>query len=514
MNYSLNIMKFGNFHAVSWISLTELTHVSTVSKRDKILLFLFFGFLLFSIFHRLGFSDLINEEPRRAYVALEMYLNGDWIHPRHFGLYYMNKPPVYSWLILIFYKIFGYDNEWVVRLPGVLSYLLIGISLRSILARYLSKREGLIGMIMFFTASHFIFFGTIFSGEIDFFFSLLILLQSVMFFYLFEKGKIHLAFLFSYLLASIAFLTKGVPAFLFITLTIAVYLVYKRSTQYLFSWAHLFGLFAFLMVLSCYFVNYQLTGGDSLAYVLKLLWSEPQEKFTHQVSATGWIGTFLLFPFKTIYILLPWSLILLFLVTKPIKQHLDNRWVRFAMIFILANLWIYWLLPLNKHRYLYPFVPFLITVIVPLIKEIKYLRLRHILMVGILICVLRIGLNYYWLPKAQSDEIYQIEVLKILEITEKKMPIFAGLGYTKLLSDPLGIFSAENVEPEICPYQVPFYLSSKLGETMPYVKKPSAHDQFYIGFESQNKEFRIKVYHRFWDKWTKRNLILYKLDYE
>ena len=55
-----------------------------------------------------------------AGVGREMVTSGDWIVPHLNGAQYLNKPPLFYWLIAISYTIFGVQNEFAARLPLVL----------------------------------------------------------------------------------------------------------------------------------------------------------------------------------------------------------------------------------------------------------------------------------------------------------------------------------------------------------------------------------------------------------
>lgn len=54
-----------------------------------------------------------------AGVGREMYLSGDWITPKLDGAPYLNKPPLFYWMIATSYTIFGV-SEWAARLPQAL----------------------------------------------------------------------------------------------------------------------------------------------------------------------------------------------------------------------------------------------------------------------------------------------------------------------------------------------------------------------------------------------------------
>jgi 4-amino-4-deoxy-L-arabinose transferase-like glycosyltransferase len=52
-----------------------------------------------------------------AGVGREMVTRGDWITPHLNGAPYLNKPPLFYWLIAISYKITGSQDEWSARIP-------------------------------------------------------------------------------------------------------------------------------------------------------------------------------------------------------------------------------------------------------------------------------------------------------------------------------------------------------------------------------------------------------------
>lgn len=54
-----------------------------------------------------------------AGVGREMVLNNDWITPRLDGAPYLNKPPLFYWMIAASYSLFGF-SEWAARFPQAL----------------------------------------------------------------------------------------------------------------------------------------------------------------------------------------------------------------------------------------------------------------------------------------------------------------------------------------------------------------------------------------------------------
>ena len=47
------------------------------------------------------------DEPAYAQTAKEMFLAADYLSPRIFGDFWFDKPPMYYWLVIASYKIFG-----------------------------------------------------------------------------------------------------------------------------------------------------------------------------------------------------------------------------------------------------------------------------------------------------------------------------------------------------------------------------------------------------------------------
>ena len=94
------------------------------NRLTTILVFLLAAFALLGGQHLL---ELRAEEPRRAVVALEMVLSGNYLAPHINGMPYYNKPPGFNWMVAACYQLFGSTSEWVSRLPAVLAFLAMGV---------------------------------------------------------------------------------------------------------------------------------------------------------------------------------------------------------------------------------------------------------------------------------------------------------------------------------------------------------------------------------------------------
>ena len=93
---------------------------------DWILLAVFCGFFFY---WRLASFGLIGaDEPRYAQVAREMLAAHDWITPTLGGSPWLEKPPLYYWQAMVFYRLLGV-SERSARLPAVLdaTFVVVGL---------------------------------------------------------------------------------------------------------------------------------------------------------------------------------------------------------------------------------------------------------------------------------------------------------------------------------------------------------------------------------------------------
>lgn len=65
------------------------------------------------------------DEIRRGLVTLEMMLRDNYMVPTINGELYLNKPPLYNWLLALSYKAFGV-NEFALRIPVIAAIFWFG----------------------------------------------------------------------------------------------------------------------------------------------------------------------------------------------------------------------------------------------------------------------------------------------------------------------------------------------------------------------------------------------------
>jgi 4-amino-4-deoxy-L-arabinose transferase-like glycosyltransferase len=105
----------------------------------RILTILALAFVLF--FSYLGATTLWDpDEPRQAIMAQEMMDRGDYVHPYLNGKPYLEKPPLYPWMIIVASKISGELNEFSSRVPSAIAATLL-LLVTFFLGRMLINKE-------------------------------------------------------------------------------------------------------------------------------------------------------------------------------------------------------------------------------------------------------------------------------------------------------------------------------------------------------------------------------------
>ncbi|MEQ9302058.1 MAG: glycosyltransferase family 39 protein [Cyclobacteriaceae bacterium] len=314
-----------------------------------------------ALFLNLGLEPLHFEEPRRAIVALEMELTGNWWVPKINGEFYYNKPPIYNWLLIVLFKLFGYE-EWVTRLPSVLSLIAIAVINFFFFRTRIGEKAALIVSIFWLTSADLLFYFS-FQGEIDLFYTLIVYLQVLAIFYYFDKGKFWQLFLLSYLLCGLGFLTKGLPSLAFQALTIFGLLAYRKRFWTLFHPAHFAGIALLSLMLGGFFWKYSMYN-DQLPYIVRLISESTNRTAVGDQSLWRSIQHLFEFPLMLLKLLSPWVILIIWARKGLTKNHLlGNPWILYSLIFIGINLPLYWLSAGTRERYLYMFLPFLFNVL-------------------------------------------------------------------------------------------------------------------------------------------------------
>ena len=470
--------------------------------------------LAVALFSGMSALELRAEEPRRAVIAMEMLLSGDYILPKIYGWDYYNKPPLFNWILIFFFKITGSFSEWVVRLPGLL--FLIGTAVFNYLfvKKYLSREVALLSSLFLLTAVDLLFYGAVNSGEIDLFLVFLVYVQAASIFHFYQRKRWFWLFALSWVFTGLAFLTKGLPAVVFQVLTLGGWFLGKGELRRLFDWRHFAGFLFFVLPVGGFFRACAEHGGEAVFYLQNLL----KDATRKSAVEGGWLDILAHlagFPFQVLMILLPWSLLLFFGFKKGVFERLKARpLLFFSLVFICANIWIYWISPDARNRYLYPFFPFFALLFAWLAVEFSGRRIAVFIGIAALLAVLRIGYNFILMPlqqeKLNSGLIYRDISAEILKITQNQPVLLTGTPDTLRLNFPF--FENKTIlQPPLVPYQLPYYLSKSNGSIMRYEQQPRS-GIFYLCF----KDFAAglpaaQALFTFTERWTGREMVLVKV---
>jgi len=316
----------------------------------------------FALLGRLYLPGLRAEEPRRAVVAQEMVFTGDFIVPHVGGWNYYNKPPLFNWVLAGLFKLFGSFSEVLVRLPGLIGLFLSAFFLYRMSRRYVSEETALLSAFAMLACGDMLFYATIYAGEIDLFHMGLVFAQAAVLFSEHRKGRFLSMFLWSYLLAAIGVLTKGLPSLLTQACTLLAILIYHGQWKMLFNWRHFAGIGLFFLVCGSYFYAYA-QRSDVVVFLINLV-KESSQKSVAEASAWKILPHLVTFWLQVFKIVLPWGFLMFFLFKKERWAQIKaNPLLMFSVLFVGSNILVYWISPQTRDRYLYQFMPFLLLLL-------------------------------------------------------------------------------------------------------------------------------------------------------
>ena len=320
------------------------------------------AFYILSVLINLGDLNLQGEEPRRAIVSIEMLESGDYIVPHALGWEYYNKPPVFNWILAGFIYLTGSTSEFVLRLPSLLFLLLWAFVHYEVSRRFFSKKIALLSAFFMLTIPDLFFYGLANGAEIDIFYSFLVYLQVISMFWYYHYRKYWLLFIASWFFCALGFLTKGFPSLIYQGLTLVALCAYAKSIRIIFKPAHLAGIAVFAFVTGVYFFAYSTRA--PLPVLLTNLVNESLGKWDGGNKPSGAsIASLAVYPLSLLKLLAPWSVLLPVLLWQHRQNFRANALVKFSLLFILFNIWVYWFASSTKLRYVYAFVPFAMNII-------------------------------------------------------------------------------------------------------------------------------------------------------
>ena len=192
----------------------------------------------------------IADESRYAEIPREMIESGEWVVPQLNGLRYFEKPPLGYWLVALSMKALG-QNTFAVRLPAALSAGLTALLIFWLIRRQTQDTSWAQFSILIYLTSILVFIvgGTI---VLDGIFTLF-LTAAIAFFFAFDQEsnstRQNVFLVLFGLSCGLAFLTKGLLAFVVPAAVIGPYLVWSRNWRGLFQFPLMPVVVAFLVIL-------------------------------------------------------------------------------------------------------------------------------------------------------------------------------------------------------------------------------------------------------------------------
>lgn len=308
----------------------------------------------------LGLMTFIDDEAIRALVALEMELSGNFIAPTINGEWYYNKPPLFNWILLGYFRLFGVWEEWVPRLATVVSLTGYAATIFYFFRKHMSGRMALVNALALITCGRVLFWDSQL-GLIDITYSWATFLAFMVVFHAYEKQRWWTLFLVSYALTAAGFLMKGLPSVVFQGFTLLAFFAYKKDWRHFFSIPHVAGGLVFLLLTGLYYWQY--SQYHTLEEIFPTLLSESSKRTAIQY---GWVDTvlhFFTFPFEMVYHFFPWSLGVIFLLHRKAWSWIrENAFISYLALIFAANIILYWTSVEVYPRYLLMHAPLIFGV--------------------------------------------------------------------------------------------------------------------------------------------------------
>ena len=308
-----------------------------ITERWPFFLFGLASFLL--LFWGLGNRGLWGSEGRWAEIPREMFLTGDFFHPRIGGEPYFDKPLLTYWLITAISATTGILNEWVVRLPSAI-FGFISICATVILGKRLwSARVGLLAGWFLLTSYGFLFWSRTAAADTE---NLAAVTLCILWYWI-RRDRLNFAtFLIFYLIAFLGALTKGLTAVVVPVIAILPDMVTEKRWKVLFGPSHILAFGVSLAVyLSPFIYAAKTCPQDYHSSGLALVF---QENFLRYFNATDHKGPIYLYLYAVPLLMLPWAPLFVASLTGLLSvwKNIDSktRWLIMAMaaIFIFFTL--------------------------------------------------------------------------------------------------------------------------------------------------------------------------------
>jgi 4-amino-4-deoxy-L-arabinose transferase-like glycosyltransferase len=298
------------------------------------------------------------DEIRRGLVTLEMMLRDNFMVPTLNGEPYLNKPPLYNWLLALSYKTFGI-NEFALRMPVIVAIFWFGLLIYYFTSKYVSKKSSLIATLFFITNGRILIYDSL-MGLIDILYSSVVYLSFMLVYYYGKKEKWYQLFIYSYLLLVLGYLMKGLPSLVYQGFLLIVFFLMEKKWRILFHKAHFLGAGIGIALLGTYYYFYFQQVNLTPSQLFTRIFTESTMRTLREDA--NWFKDFMIhfptYPLVFAYHYAPWTLLLLLVIRKNGMQVLQqNNFIWFNALLFFACFFIYWLSPYIIARYMFMLLP-------------------------------------------------------------------------------------------------------------------------------------------------------------
>jgi len=313
----------------------------------------------------------------------------------------------------------------------------------------------------------------------------------------------------SFFLGAVGILTKGLPSMAHQVLTIVALVLGTGRWKILLN-RHFIGAGALFILLPVFYFWIYDHYGNAQEYVTNLVWESVKKSGAVSKSSSLFSHLFI-FPVSFIYLLLPWSLILIMLARKNVrKSWLQQPEIRLIAIILFANLIVYWFSPDTRNRYLYPFLPWLALLITPLWARVP---LKWWLLGFYVMLIIRILYGFIGMPIQQDHFKIRDSVRQGLEFTGKEEVRYLEKWTTEKYSFILPVIGEFNGQIRVTPslhYKIPYYFMSHNHEVVRFDTVPEK-GIWYITRQSVWPGDPNSIYYVFPEKGEQEPLVLGQL---
>jgi 4-amino-4-deoxy-L-arabinose transferase-like glycosyltransferase len=326
------------------------------------------------LFAGLGSRSLWHLEGRWAEITRQMFLTGDFFHPRIGGEPYFDKPLLTYWLVAGVAAVTGRLGEWTVRVPNAVAGLVTVLATMWMGRRLWSADVGRIAGVILLTSYGLLFWSRTANADLE---NLAAITVAIAWYWANRERPGFGAFLGFYLIVFVGALTKGLPAVVVPMLAVVTDVAIHNRWRQVLKPSHGLAVVIGLAVYIAPFWYAARTSPDTYgASGLALVFRENIIRFFQPFDHKGPVY---LYMYYLPVLLMPWAPLFVAAVVglASARRGLDTntRWLLYAAAVIFA---FFTVSGSRRGYYILPLVPFGALMIAILMVHLSGVRIEAI----------------------------------------------------------------------------------------------------------------------------------------